>query len=228
MSELNNLIPPEISNDQLFGIIRDLASQHWVKSILEIGASSGEGSTQAFLEGMSYNDEATLYCLEVSKTRFEKLEENCLGMDQVKLYNMSSIKLDDFPNEQGVTTFYRDVPSMLNNYLLNRVLGWLKQDKDYILEYDIEEDGIEYIKEENLIDNFDIVLIDGSEFTGYMELNKTYGAKVFILDDICSFKNHHSYQQLLKDPSYKLLCENKVLRGGFAVFQKEGEYDNLP
>lgn len=51
------------------------------------------------------------------------------------------------------------------------------------------EKGIQKIKRENEIDFFDVVLIDGSEFTGFVELSEVYGAKWLLVDDINTFKN---------------------------------------
>ena len=78
------------------------------------------------------------------------------------------------------------------------------------------------------IDYFDLVLIDGSEFTGIEELNRVYGAKWILLDDIRAFKNHYNYHRLSKDPDYQLIEENHTLRNGHAIFTKNpNENDNL-
>ncbi len=56
------------------------------------------------------------------------------------------------------------------------MLNWLDQDIDYIKLSHVNQNGIEFIKEQNNIDFFDVVLIDGSEFTGEAELQKIYGS----------------------------------------------------
>ncbi len=231
MPKLDDLIPPEIKNDQLYQAIKILSSDSSIDNILEIGSSSGEGSTQAFLEGMKENGFSNLYCLELSESRFEKLLDTVkkvMGKDtsRVKCFNMSSVPLREFPNEQQVTKFYRDIYSVLNNYTLATVLGWLKQDIEYIKEHfewaeGFEDSGIEYIKKEFEIKNFDLVLIDGSEFTGYAEFKQIYGAGVIILDDIRSFKNYFSYRDLLTDSSYYLEVEDNKLRNGYAIFKRK-------
>ena len=76
------------------------------------------------------------------------------------------------------------------------------------------------IKQENNIDFFDVVLIDGSEFSGSGELNKTYGAKFIMLDDINSFKNYNNYRLLYNDMNYEPVALNFYLRNGYAVFRK--------
>jgi hypothetical protein len=84
----------------------------------------------------------------------------------------------------------------------------------------VTQNGIELIKSERNIEHFDMVLIDGSEFTGKAELELTYGAKFILLDDIRAFKNYENYEKLLNDPSYELIEEQLFLRNGYAIFRK--------
>ena len=117
--------------------------------------------------------------------------------------------------------FQRDTPSSKFSRIPTReVLRWLEQDRDYLLEEDLSTSGIQHIKASNGIDTFDVVLIDGSEFTAQAELEEIYGAKFIILDDICSFKNYANYHRLRSDPLYRLIIESHDLRNGFASFER--------
>ncbi|MEA5510385.1 glycosyltransferase [Crocosphaera sp. UHCC 0190] len=78
--------------------------------------------------------------------------------------------------------------------------------------------GIQLIKQENSIQQFDLVLINGSEFTGTVELDQVYGAKIILLDDICTYKNWESHHRLLSDPNYKLIKQSSTLRNGYSIF----------
>ena len=89
--------------------------------------------------------------------------------------------------------------------------GWHK-DIDYVRITGVDEDGIERIRRENGIDCFDMVLIDGSEFTGKSELDKVYGARIILLDDINGFKNYDNYQRLVADKTYERIAENWRVR----------------
>lgn len=220
-SELDRLIPPEIKDDDFSRIIQDLARRADIATVLEIGSSSGAGSTEAFVTGLRENpNRPTLFCMEVSKPRFAALVEHYRDDQFVRGYNVSSIALDQFPTAAQVTEFYNSTPSNLNLYPLDRVLGWLQQDTDYVRNSGVPDRGIERIKQENQIDCFDMVLIDGSEFTGAIELEAVYGAKFILLDDICAFKNYHNHQRLCSDPNYALIHHNPHARHGFSVFQK--------
>ncbi len=54
-SGLDRLIPPEISNDRFYRAIERVAATPGVRTILEIGSSSGAGSTEAWVKGALAN-----------------------------------------------------------------------------------------------------------------------------------------------------------------------------
>lgn len=219
-SELDRIIPPEIKNDGLYNAIYRLSQNEHINNILEIGSSSGDGSTQAFIEGINKNpNKPILFCMEVSKPRFAVLKQRYKDLTYVKCYNLSSVKFEDFPQETDVIYFYNNIPTTLNMYTCDRIIGWLRQDIEYLKSSGITESGIDKIKFENNITNFDMVLIDGSEFTGMAEFKKIYGAKFIILDDINAFKNYANYQSLITDPNYELIEKDVQLRNGYAIFK---------
>jgi glycosyltransferase involved in cell wall biosynthesis len=231
-SQLDSLISPEIKNDELYYLIEEIASRANVKNILEIGSSSGGGSTEAFVKGIQKNPHnPSLYCMEVSQVRFSQLQQTYAYADFVKCYNLSSVAIEDFPKKEDVVAFYNNNITNLNHYPLEEVLRWLDQDIEYIISSGMSGNGIEEIKRENNIDYFDLVLIDGSEFTGNVEFEEIYGAKIIILDDANSFKNYESHQKLLKDNNYVLVSQNLSLRNGYSIFkQKDVEiiFSELP
>jgi len=212
---------PEIKEDEFYYTIRKMAQEEDVRTILEIGSSAGTGSTEAFVSGLKENpNKPSLFCMEVSKPRFAELQKKYEKDSFVKCYNASSISLSSFPSEQDVTNFYTTTKTALNNYPVDQVVGWLRQDIDYIKSSCVPDGGIKRIKRENNIVNFGMVLIDGSEFAGISELNEVYGAKIIMLDDINGFKNHHNYHRLLNDQNYSLVVENWKLRNGYAIFKR--------
>src|SRR5262249_40071503 len=147
----------------------------------------------------------TLYCIEISKSRFQELEKFCSGYKYVKPYNASSVPADCYPTDQEVAEFYRSQKTALNQYPLNLVLGWRAEGLRYLRETGVDQSGIATIKRENHIERFDLVLIDGGEFTGYAELMEVYGAKIICLDDINTFKCFSARQKLLEDQDYELV-----------------------
>jgi FkbM family methyltransferase len=225
-SELNNIIQPEIKNDAFYAAIQKIVKEENIKTVLEIGSSSGEGSTEAFVRGIRENpNKPMLFCLEISTTRFAELQKRYANETFVKCYNLSSVSLEDFPDENEVVQFYNITHSNLNYYPLERVLGWLRQDIEYVRNAGVPDNGIQKIKEENNIDFFDAVLIDGSEFTGSVELEVVYGAYFIFLDDINTFKNYKNHQELLLDKNYQLLSQNKTIRNGYSIFKRVNKVD---
>ena len=220
-SQLSQIIPPEIKDDEFYNIILNLASTANIKTVLEIGSSSGEGSTEAFVIGLRNNpNRPTLFCMELSKVRFSALQKRYSSDSFVKPYNVSSVNLDQFPEENQIIEFYNTTSTELNNYPLQEVIRWLYQDIEYVKSSGVPSNGIKIIKQENQIEYFDFVLIDGSEFTGSSELNEVYGAKYIALDDTNIFKNYHNRQKLIVDPNYTLIVENSSVRNGYAIFKK--------
>lgn len=220
-ADLDRIIPPEIKNDEFAFAIYQLAKTESISTILEIGSSSGEGSTDAFVRGMSENPCCpTLFCMELSHSRFLALQERYKENPFVVCYNVSSVPLESFPSEAEVIEFMRTVSTSLRSFSEQEVLSWLKQDIEYLKKANVPQRGIELIKSEQYIDYFDMVLIDGSEFTGKAELDLVYGAKFILLDDIRAFKNYYNFKRLSTDPRYKPIKVNLRIRNGYAIFKK--------
>ena len=221
-SPLNRIIGGEITgNDGFYEAIQKIAQTEDIKTVLEIGSSSGQGSTEAFVKGLRQNpNRPLLFCMELSKTRFAELQKYYSNEPFVKCYNVSSVSLEKFPNHQQVKEFYSSTETALNNYSLSQVLDWLNLDIEYVKNAGVPTDGIKIIKQENQIENFDFVLIDGSEFTGSEELDEVYGAKFIALNDTNAFKNYKSRQRLLGDSNYTLIADNQSLRNGYSIFKK--------
>ena len=56
-SQLNYLIPPEIKNDEFYVAIQKICKEEDIETVLEIGSSSGGGSTEAFVTGLRENQQ---------------------------------------------------------------------------------------------------------------------------------------------------------------------------
>jgi hypothetical protein len=221
VSGLDRLIGPEIKHDRFYRAIADVAATPGVRQMLEIGASSGEGSTEAFVHGALRNPDGPpeLHCIEVSKPRFAALVERWRAYPFVHCHNVSSVPIESFPAAEEVARFHREVRSRLRRNRLEKVLGWLRQDTDYLREHGLSAHGIRHIRARHGIAGFDAVLIDGSEFTGRAELDEVYGARFLMLDDTRSYKNWDNARRLEADPAYRVVMKSRWLRNGFAIFE---------
>ena len=228
-SVLDLIIPGEIKNDSFYEALRSLAALPDVKTILEIGSSAGGGSTEAFVAGLKQRSvRADLYCMEISTARFAQLRDAYKPFDCVHCYNVSSVPLSEFPSREAVGAFWDTVQSGLRAYPRQTVLGWLDADLDYVRSHGSDSNGILRIKSECRIEQFDVVLIDGSEFTGESELSHVYGAKYIALDDIGTYKNWKNYFRLKEDPNYELIAEERSVRNGYCVFKRVETQKQLP
>lgn len=217
-SDLLYLIPPEIVDDSLYEWLGYLARRAPVESILEIGPSAGRGSTKALVDGALKNPKRPrLYCLEISAIRFDRLRSHYLQSDHVIAYPLSSVARDELPSELEVAEHYDGNRRMQRIAKWKDVKRWYRQDFEAI---GSSVSGIEYIRAHHRIDQFGIVFIDGSEFTGKADLEHVYGAAFIVLDDIGTFKNADNYRRLEMDPSYHRLACDPALRNGFAVFAR--------
>lgn len=213
-----NIINPEIKNDDFYFNIINLIENQDIKTILEIGASSGDGSTEALIIGKNKSknkDNIKIFSIEVCTERFYVLNKRYENDPNFHPYNVSSININEFPKKDEIFDFWKHKIDFVPT-----VLGWYDNDVKYVTENNIQRDGIDFIKKQNNIDTFDLVLIDGSEFTGFVDLMKTYGAKYILLDDTNVFKNFKSREFLRNDQNYICIYENNHLRNGYAIFKK--------
>lgn len=223
-SDLNKVIAPEIKGDAFHALIEHLSSTETLSSVLEIGSSSGGGSTGAFVSGLAANPGSPkLFCIEISKPRFENLAAAYKAYPFVHCYNRSTVSVDQFPSPQDVAEFYTTVETTLNQYPLEQVLDWLRQDIQYVREAGVEADAIAQIKADHCIDTFDMVLIDGSEFTGSVEYEMVRGARLILLDDTNTYKCHAVRALLLRDPMYDVIADDQALRNGYSAFRRRAE-----
>jgi hypothetical protein len=218
-NSLDAIIAAEVRGTPLFAKIQEIVSSDpSIRNILEIGASSGDGSTEAFVAGIGQRP-GSIYTFEISRPRFALLQERYRHVPQLRALNESSVAIADFPSPEELEDFHRHTKTNLSRTPLKQVLGWMAADIDYIHKHRIPQDGIARLKATAGIETFDCVLIDGSEFTGRKEFELVYGSKYLILDDINAFKNYANHQRLLHDPNYELIDWNFECRNGYSIFR---------
>jgi hypothetical protein len=202
-------------------------------NFIEIGSSGGEGSTKYIISGLeSKNDGlSSLHCMEISEPRMNLLKNTWQKNNFVHFYRYSTVSIREYPSNLEVANFYYSHKTSLNMYSLRVVLQWLRNDKKYLQQNasqllnnqinGVPLNGIEMIKKTNNIEIFDFALIDGGEFTGFVELGYLLGTKVIALDDVNSFKCWEAYHFLLRSEKYHLVFEDWETRNGFAIFERE-------
>lgn len=226
------IIPAEIQGGQFFELIKDIVKRPEIKTILEIGSSSGEGSTRAILESLALlpSDYKQVHCLEISAERHLKLEEYLKSDNRFKAHRLSSITPEDFPDFEAVSNFYINIESKLNKYEIDTVRSWYEKDISYIYanpeltpmdSNGVKIGGISWIKKKYGISEFDFVLIDGGEFTGFEEFMEIRSSIYIALDDTQTFKSWKVRESLLSNSEYRLIAENLNERNGWSIFVKK-------
>jgi len=223
------LIPAEITAGKFYALIGQIASQSDVETILEIGSSSGEGSTRALVEALRSKPQSIkqVHCLEVSKERHEKLASYLKVDSRFYPHRMSSVKASDFPPFEEIELFHSKGHTKISRIHIDTVKSWYKKDLQYL--YDNPKltpqsdrgnliTGIDWIKNIYRIPIFDFVIIDGGEFTGMAEYEYLQNSKYIALDDTNSFKNWQVREYLLQHKSYILVDEDIQERNGWAIF----------
>jgi len=215
---LHQPIPAEIVNDGFARALERLAADEQIGTILEIGSSSGEGSTASLVAGLRRRvARPRLFCLEISRERFALLQQRYADVPEVHCYNAAAVPIAAEMSEAAVRDFCLHHRPF---YSVETALRWRREGHDYIRGEKIPQDGIARIMREHGIDSFDAVVIDGGEFSGEAEWRAVDGACWVLLDDITVCKNWHNYQRLLRDPRYELIERDEKLRNGYAVFHR--------
>jgi hypothetical protein len=218
------LIQPEIIDDSFSFYLKQITQNTNLKNFLEIGASSGQGSTKTLVNQINLRSDKDLcryFAIEVSEIRHKALMEYFQQYKFFRAFNTTSVAITKYPSHFEVIFFYIRHKTNLNKYPLAVILLWLVREKKYLKSKTnivAKEDGISEVQKKFDIDKFDFVLIDGSEFTGFEEMLLIYGALVICLDDTNSFKNYKTYQYLKKSQDYQLYVNNPLIRNGFAIF----------
>ena len=195
----------QICNDSFSNEITNYASNINYKTFLEIGTWNGLGSTRAFSNGfINRKDDYIFYSLECNK-------EKCI--DAIKLYsdnNKIHILNEVIWNEEPID-FYKIFPQCLTN---NMYKHWNEVDIINMKQCDL------FLNRPNLPEIFDVILLDGGEFTTYYEFQILKNrCKILMLDDINVDKCKLIVEEIKSDKSWKII-KNDNTRNGYLIAEK--------
>lgn len=206
--------------DALATLIASLAARTDIRHVLAVGATNS-AQLEVLIEQLGENPaHPQLHCMESAHTPYTAMQQRHGQKDFVHCHYASTVPLEAFPSATDVSQFYATTSGKLRDYPLANVLDWLRQDRAEMEATSLEPNGIQTLQGKLGLDQFDMVLIDGREFTGFAELQQLYGCKIILLACTQTFKNHRSLQQLLQDPIYQLVFADAEVSNGFAVFVK--------
>ena len=187
----------QINMNTKFGFfIYNVAKNKNFKTYLEIGTWNGLGSTKCFIEGFKErNDDFKFYSLECNSDKSRFAADLYKDVPNVYILNQTLLTEDDYKDAEKV------FPNMAKN--------WYKNDMDNIKTCNNFE-----------IENVDVVLLDGGEYTTYFEFQKIRDkCNIIMLDDTNTDKCRQIVIELKNDTNWKLMVEDDE-HNGFAIFKK--------
>ena len=200
----------QICNDDFYEDIKAVASNPKYKTFLEVGTWNGLGSTKAFVEGFQrrqYDDsDYTFYSLECNQYKWS---------DAVKLYNDSRVHiLNEVIWNEEPADFYTIFPQCLSDATFKH---WNEVDLINMKRCQV------FLKRENLPKVFDVVLLDGGEFTTYYEFQLLKNrCNVIMLDDVNVDKCKLIVEEIRANPQqWTIIKRNDDLRNGYLIAERK-------
>jgi hypothetical protein len=192
----------QICNDKFSNEITKYASNSNYKTFLEIGTWNGLGSTRAFSTGfINRNDDYIFYSLECNKEKHADASKLYTNNDKIHILN--EVIWNEEPSD-----FYKIFPQCLTNRIYKH---WNEVDIINKKKCNL------FLNRPNLPAIFDIILLDGGEFTTYYEFqilkNK---CKILMLDDINVDKCKLIVKEIESDPNWQIIQREKT-RNGFLI-----------
>lgn len=161
----------QVYNDDFYDEIKSYAMNKSYNKYLEIGTWNGLGSTKAFVDGFETRDDNNyiFYSLECNKEKWNDASK--LYSKNERIHILNEVIWNEQPND-----FYEIFPQCLTN---ENFKHWNEVDITNMKDCKL------FLDRQDLPSHFDVVLLDGGEFTTYHEFkileNKT---KILMLDDI--------------------------------------------
>ena len=194
----------QICNDRFSELIREFSKDLANKTFLEIGTWNGLGSTKQFVDMLkTRSDDYIFYSLECNSDKCNDARNLYVSEKQVIILN--EVLFNDEPSN-----FYEIFPQCLLNEMYKE---WHRVDMENMKKCEI------FLERTDLPELFDVVLLDGGEFTTYFEYQLIKDrCKYLLLDDINVTKCTKIVEEIKGEPDkWKIIEENRHSRNGFMV-----------
>ena len=221
--------PEIVKGDPLYELIVSEIVEKKPKKLVEIGSANGLGSTQAFIEGVlevGDVENVDLFCIEAHPERFNELMTNLQEHREfAHPVRGCSVDIDGYVTEEYIEEFMRTAGYQYNivrYHSVDTVKKWREEELQMIGAEETPQNVFAYLEKMHGVtaDDIDMVLIDGSAFTGLADLAKVLGAKTIIMDDTMDIKCRDAMDVLLVAPMYRCVTKDDKHRNGYAVFER--------
>jgi hypothetical protein len=175
---------------------------------VEIGGGTGDGSTQCIRT-------RELFSLEIHPDRIGRHKYNLDSRQGGFAINQLSSNPMMWMNLKDVEDFYRTTKTNLNQYPLEQIIEWHREEFRVAAQYTWGHPSLK--------DEIDFLLLDGGVFSGRADFMvffpKVREGGIIALDDINDIKNYGNHQWL-KTAGNPVLWEEPSWRNGCAIFRK--------
>ena len=202
----------QICNDEFSNDIRHYASDTKNKTFLEIGTWNGLGSTKAFSDGFSRRERPTddgsvdyiFYSLECNADKCADAAKLYAGNDKMHILN-------EVIWNQEPADFYDVFPQCKSNPTFQH---WHEVDM-----LNMQKCAV-FLDRPEIPEVFDVLLLDGGEFTTYYEFQLLKNrCKILMLDDTNVDKCAKIVREIESDPSWRIVKRVNV-RNGYLIAER--------
>jgi len=195
----------QIDNDPFSEEIAKYASDVKYTTFLEIGTWNGMGSTKAFAKAFSKRrDDYVFYSLECNEEKSQLAARLYDWNDRMHILN--EVVWNEEPAD-----FYKVFPQCLSDGMYKH---WNQVDMLNMKRCPL------FLTRPELPARFDVVLLDGGEFTTYYDFQALKGrCKILMLDDVLVDKCKLIVREIESDPSWRILTRGDT-RNGFLIAEK--------
>lgn len=192
-------------NSSIGQLLYNIAADTTNKTFLEIGTWNGLGSTRCFIEGFkNRTDDYVFYSLECNEEKHLFAKNIYKNMSNVHILN--EVILQDIPD--NICDIF---PVLRNNEMYQE---WNK------IDFQNMRDKPLFLNRPDIPKIFDVLFLDGGEFTTWFEYEKLKDrCRKIILDDVNSFKCRRIKEDLLMTGNWRLVAGSNE-RNGYAYFEK--------
>ena len=203
ISESDKEIGQVKDNTLLATIINTLCNEKNNKTFLEIGTWNGYGSTKIFINELSHRTDTIFYSLECNKEKSEFA------------YNLYKDKPNVFILNE---TINKELP-----HDISLIFPELSTNQDYSYWHKVDLDNMKqcnlFLERRDLPDIFDVIFLDGGEFTTYHEFQVLKSkCKYLLLDDTNTNKCMKIVEEIYNEKNkWEVLLEKKDERNGILL-----------
>lgn len=176
---------------------------------IEIGGGTGDGSTQCIKT-------KELFSFEIHPDRIGRHQMNLDSRQNGTAIHQLSSSSHKWMSQDEVIEFYNNTKTKLNQYPIETILEWHKEDFLVASKYASGGTWSFYAKA-------DFLLLDGGAFSGKADFEEWFpklkDGGIIALDDVNDIKNYANHRWLVES-NHDCLWSEMSWRNGCAIFRK--------